>query len=132
MKAYRRGRTVMANERKNGAANAAAVWCASNLLSRELSSPQQRTKFKNVLVAVLRQELISYSSSDAYCVLQITDSKPNKLLERVLRQTGLSNKALVLKNIMVLVYHNEVMVDINSQNSYSESNNCQCIYRAHI
>ena len=120
----------MADERKNGAANAAAVWCANNLLSREFSSSQQRTKFKNVLVAVLRQGLISYSNSDAYCVLQITNGKPNKLLERVLKQIGLTHKALALKNIMVLVYHNEVMVDINCQDNYSERNNCQCIYKA--
>ncbi len=120
----------MADEKRTGAANAAAVWCLNNLLNKEFCSPQQRIKFKNALSSVIRKKLNSCSELDEYCTLQITYNEPDEILARILKQLSFTNEIITMENVMVKVYPNEVWINENPQDYGTEENRCYCVYKS--
>lgn len=128
----------MADNRKNGAANAAAVWCANNLLNMEVCSAKQKNYFKNALAAKIRQVLNFSPDSEGCCVLQISekcknneqfDYEPNEILNSVLKQVGFTGNALCKSNLTVRIYPGEVWIDFSCQNNNSAENSSRCIYK---
>ena len=116
----------MANISRTGAINAAAVWCARELVNIE---PQQRGKFKNALEAALQQKLHTFSNPEEACVIQVTNGKPNAVLERVLKQLRLTESNLKYENIIVFVYPDVVWVDKDCNNFCSDKMYNECIYK---
>ena len=98
----------MAGGRNDGAAYAAAVWCAENLLRSDVPVPL-RQKFKESLASVIRQELNSYKTDDACCVIQIINSKPNKPLDVAMKLNQISKSELATSDIILKVYWNKVI-----------------------
>lgn len=99
----------MAGGRNDGAAYAAAAWCANNILKFDVPVPLKQ-KFKESLASVIRHELSSYKTDDACCVIQIINGKPNKPLDAAMKQHQINQSELTTSNIMVRVYWNKVIV----------------------
>ncbi len=99
----------MAGGRNDGAAYAAAAWCANNILKFDVPVPLKQ-KFKESLASVIRQELSSYKTDDACCVIQIINGKPNKPLDVAMKLNQISQSELATSNIILKVYWNKVIV----------------------
>ena len=116
----------MADARRTGATNAAAVWCSRNLVNLE---PQFRTKFQNALAARIHRKACKIENSDEACVIQVINGKPDSTICEVLQQLKLDESVLAYANILILVYPDVVWVDKDFNNFRSEKMLNECIYK---
>ena len=116
----------MADERRTGAVNAAAVWCSRNIVNLK---PQHRIKFQNALTARIHKKVCKIRNPYEACVIRVTNGKPDDILREVLQQLKLDNSVLLYANIMILVYTDVVWVDKDYNNLRSAKQLNECIYK---